>query len=290
MTPRPRDPAPEFDRPVFIVAAPRSGSTLLFELLARSPSGFTIGDECHRIMEGIAALHPASHGWASNRLTADDATPEVSARLTAGFAAELRDRNGQPPAPGAVVRFLEKTPKNSLRIPFLAAAFPGAHFIHLCREPRGNISSILDAWRSGRFTTYPELPGWPGPAWTMLLIPGWRELIGRPLAEVATRQWCAANDHILADLAALPPERWRAADYGELLSDHRATAGRLCTFAGLAPDESMADPLPLSRATLTPPAPDKWRKNEAEIAPFLPLTEATLRVSARRGNPPCPIA
>src|SRR5690606_36855978 len=41
------DAATGFDRPVFIVSPPRSGSTLLFETLAAAPGVFTIGDESH---------------------------------------------------------------------------------------------------------------------------------------------------------------------------------------------------------------------------------------------------
>ena len=38
---------------------------------------------------------------------------------------------------------------------------------------------MLGAWESGRFVTYPKLPGWEGPPWSMLLTPGWRELEGQ---------------------------------------------------------------------------------------------------------------
>ena len=47
-----------FDRPVFILAAPRSGSTLLFETLAHSTTLWTIGGEGHEIIEGIESLNP----------------------------------------------------------------------------------------------------------------------------------------------------------------------------------------------------------------------------------------
>ena len=48
----------EFDRPVFILSPPRSGSTLLFETLARAPGVYTIGGESHRIFESVPTLHP----------------------------------------------------------------------------------------------------------------------------------------------------------------------------------------------------------------------------------------
>ncbi len=72
------------DRPVFVVSSPRAGSTLLFETLARAPGLYSIGGESHQLMESIPQLHPASHGWSSNRVEADVATPEVITQLHRG--------------------------------------------------------------------------------------------------------------------------------------------------------------------------------------------------------------
>src|SRR3546814_3146453 len=106
-----------FDRPVFIVSPPRSGSTLLFETLATAPGVFTIGDESHGLIEGIPALDPARRDFDSDRLLARDADDEVVAQLRQRFLAQLRDRERRPPVPATRVRMLEKTPKNALRIP-----------------------------------------------------------------------------------------------------------------------------------------------------------------------------
>ena len=74
-----------FDRPVFIVCPPRSGSTLLFETMAQSPDVYTIGDESHQLIEGVPTLAPAARGFESNRLAAVDATPEVVGELRRQF-------------------------------------------------------------------------------------------------------------------------------------------------------------------------------------------------------------
>src|SRR5262249_15010011 len=145
-------PAVTFDRPIFIVAAPRSGSTLLFETLACSGSLWTAGDETHGVIESHAELLPGA-GVESHRLTAAHARPALAAAIIAAFAAKLRNRQGHGPAAGAAVRFLEKTPKNALRIPFFKSLFPDARFIFLWREPEENISSIMEAWRTDRWIT-----------------------------------------------------------------------------------------------------------------------------------------
>lgn len=289
-------PLPRFDRPVFIVAAPRSGSTLLFETLAANELLWTIGGEGHEHVEQIAPLNPENRDFHSNRLTAADANPDTVAQLHTAYAASLRMADGTTRYAGmgtarpTAVRLLEKTPKNALRIPFLRAAFPDAKFIFLHREAAPNISAIMEAWRSSRFVTYPALPGWDGPQWSLLLIPGWRELNGAAPAEVAMRQWRDTNETIMADLADLPADDWCSVRYEDILRDPAETLKRLCQFADIPFSDPMrakaSGPLRWSRYTLDAPAPDKWRKNEAAISEFLQGAQATIdKLSALRAAP-----
>ena len=248
------------DRPVFVVSSPRSGSTALFETLAQSPSVFTPGGESHRIIEGIDALHPANREWESNRLTEQDATPMIASVLETRFLAELRSRDGNRRFPPRL-RMVEKTPKNSLRIPFLREMFPDAFFIYLHRDPRATISSMLEAWRSGRFVTYPQLPGWAGLPWSLVLVPGWRDVIGKPLEEIVAHQWIEATRTMLDDLEALPADSWSVISYDELTTEPQKAIERVCAFVDIAWDRRLTAPLPLSKTTLTAPEPDKWRRN-----------------------------
>jgi uncharacterized protein (TIGR03032 family) len=261
-----------FDRPIFLVCPPRSGGSFLYETLSQAPDVWTIGAQSHAFVEGIRELQPARRGFESNRLTADDASPEVVGKLQKAFFDRLRDRDGnRPPAGGTGLRFLERMPKNALRVPFLAAAFPDALFVYLYRDPRETISSMLDAWRAGRFVTYARLPGWEGPKWSFLLVPGWRELSGRPLAEVVARQWSTATSQLLDDLEALDPGRWCVASYDRLVAEPQQEIERICAFAGLAWDRTLTAPLPPARHTLTSPEPGKWRHNAKELKPVMPL-------------------
>jgi hypothetical protein len=138
----------------------------------------------------------------------------------------------------------------------------------------------MEAWRSGNWKTYNGLEGFDG-AWSLLLPPGWARLRGRSLEEIAAFQWETTNRILLADLDALPRKRWSVVNYSGLLSDPAATIRRLCEFAGVAFDEPLAEraagPLPPSRFTQTPPAPGKWRQNEAAILRVLPSVRDTWR-------------
>jgi hypothetical protein len=131
---------------------------------------------------------------------------------------------------------------------------------------------MMEAWKSGRWVTYPRLRGWQGPPWSLLLPPGWQQLNGRPLAEICAFQWASTNRIILDDLARLPRERWMACEYDQLTARTEATITGLCEFAQLAMDERLrrrvSAELPLSRYTQTAPEPDKWRRNEQEILPL----------------------
>ena len=272
--------APRFDRPVFIVSAPRSGSTLLFETLACTPQVWTVGGEAHWLVEGFPELCPGAPGVDSNRVEARHATPGISDAVRSRIIERLQGP-GREPLPQSftgALRFLEKTPKNALRIPFFNAVFPDALFVFLWRDPRANVSSIMEAWKSNRWVTYRELEGWDGP-WSMLLPPGWRELRGRSLEEVAAYQWRSANRIIAGDLAALGAGRSLMVSYDDFLRDPAAEVRRICGFAGWRLDEALlqrvSGPLPLSRYTQTKPQPDKWRANEALIARVMPSLDET---------------
>jgi hypothetical protein len=171
------------------------------------------------------------------------------------------------------VGVVEKTPKNALRVPFLKTIFPDALFIYLYREARDNVSSIIDAWNSGRFVTYPQLPEWEGLPWSLLLIPEWRALRRKSLAEIAAAQWSVANQTIVDDLGRLPADRWCTVNYDQFIAAPQEQMLRLCKFAGLQWDQNLNSDLPHSRHTLTPPNPNKWERNAAALGTVLPHLE-----------------
>lgn len=278
--PSPVATRPSLDRPVFIIAAPRSGSTLLYETLASNSHLVSLGGEAHWLVEDLEGLRPGAPGVESNRLTATQATEAVYGHIIDTIAGRLRSADDSPVPLRPDSRLLEKTPKNALRIPFFDRLFPDARFVFLWRDPRENLSSIIEAWRSGRWKTYNRLNGFEGP-WSLLLPPGWRSMNGRPLEEIAAFQWVSANRIALDDLAELAPERWMSLNHAQFLADPATQAARICRFIGVEVDARLAErvsqPLPLSRFTQTSPDAGKWRRNAALIEPMLPIVDPIWR-------------
>lgn len=279
--------------PVIIVSAPRSGSNLLFEQLAGIPGFWTIGGESHAIFRAFPHLSAENSQLDSGSLGASHADIETRQLLRSCFLYLLRDTGGRAylslpdgERPTSVC-LLEKTPRNALNIPFLLKVFPDARFVYLHRQPRQAVASLIEAWtlglQSGRFKTFQQLPGWDRQGWCFLLPPGWREMRGKSLAEIAAFQWSASNRIITEELTLLPVERWTTVAYEEMVADPQTALTSICRFADIDADNLRvrSGELPLSRTTITPPAADKWKKHEAEIEALMPSLSATTGQIAR---------
>lgn len=135
----------------------------------------------------------------------------------------------------------------ALRVPFLDSVFPDARFVLVYRDGPAMLGAALDAWRSGSAISAPDLPDWPGPAWSLPLTDGWRELAGLDLPEIVARQWEQIATTLLDDLDVLAPERWCAVDRAALLDDPPGELRRLCQFLEIRYDQALATPAEAAR-------------------------------------------
>jgi len=93
----------------------------------------------------------------------------------------------------------------------------------------------------------------------MVLTPGWRDLAGSSIAQIAIAQWTAATRAMLDDLVRLAPERWAVTDFAALAGDPVGELKRLGALLGL-----------------TAPAPPQVGAPESFVIAASPEIEASL--------------
>jgi Sulfotransferase family len=267
---RPHDEPPE--RPVFVIGCPRSGTTLLFRLLRRHEALGSPRGEGHVLWN--AHHHPKRTGWSSDRVTAADIVAGERRYVYTGVDWLARGE-----------RFLDKTPRNCLRVPYLAALFPGAVYVLLKRDGPATVSSLIEGWTVRHGVSYRlpeplELDEYHGRYWSYALPPGWRDVARSSVAEVAALQYVASYETALDDLAALDPATVIEMSFEDLLARPLEEAARLLDALELPPSQAVTDMASNLGAhpvqTNSPPRPDKWRERADEIARVLPRIAPTM--------------
>ena len=151
---RPED-SPLHGRCIFVVGAPRSGTTWLHQLLAQHPDVVTAG-ESHVFADGVSHLlenHRDPDPWMhlSTWLPASELETLVR-RLCDGVFESLR----QAQDPGAS-RVLDKSPNARPYAADLARIYPDATFLHIIRDARDMAGSARDLWGwSERFAAWEQ--------------------------------------------------------------------------------------------------------------------------------------
>ncbi|MGB0743771.1 MAG: sulfotransferase family protein [Opitutales bacterium] len=232
--------------PVIILGAPRSGTTILGDILA-----------LHSKLHFAIEPNPLWKRYVSSECDYFDLEQERGAvgATRELFAAQLVDSGKQ--------RLLEKTPQNCLRVPFVHAVFPDAKFVHIIRDGVESSLSIAKYWETntkgfrgvrirqriqeasfsqlyyyGKQAAKRILPVGDSPRvfWGPVL-PGMGGLVkSHSILEVAALQWRYCVEQATYYGRRLPSDQ-----YMELrLEDfHEATLKRILDFAGLEHEESV---------------------------------------------------
>lgn len=247
----------QIDRPIFILGPHRSGTTLLYGMLAKHPDLGYLARDNHRfprypflaylIMRLRRADYPVQgqkfwdYFWTGpdDRMSVEEATPAVISWYRKRVRRILRLRG--------VARFVAKYPRLSLRVEWLDRLFPGALFIHLTRDWRAVVNSktlkkvIREKKEGGR--------------WFGVRVPGWQEMRSLPHEIAAGRQYRAIT-------LTLEQERDRYSDrffvlhYEDLCAQPLQTIQRLVNWCGLDSPGPFMDSVPKSLQS----ANYKWRE------------------------------
>lgn len=238
---------------LFVTGVPRSGTTLLYQLLCasgalgwvsnvaarfyRNPAfGAGVQELLRPLLADPVPVFTSEYGrtgsWAaphefgfywSRHLPFDDSHEPTAEELEEVDWTEVeRELAGLSGVLGRPLVF-----KNNILAcvtPALGAHLPGALFLELRRDPADVAHSILRARRV-------EVGG--ESAWWSTRVRGWRALQERPPVEQIVEQIAridAAHDRARAALGAT---RWRVVSYEELCRDPRGTVGAALAWAGV---------------------------------------------------------
>jgi len=195
------------ERPVFVVGMPRSGTTLVEQILA-SHSEITSVGETPALGEAIRAAAGADHALVSATEYERLLSPEPLRAVASDYLRRLPE--------GPARRVVDKTPANFQFAGVIALALPGARIIHCRRDPADTCLSC--------FTT---------------LFTG-RQDFAYDFAELGRyhRAYSASMAHWREVLA---PDRLLEIGYEALVDDLEGQARRMIAFCGLDWDPACLD-------------------------------------------------
>jgi tetratricopeptide (TPR) repeat protein len=235
---------------VFLLGFPRSGTTLLEQVLASHPDVEALEERETLVAAQRAFLAEARD---LHRLARAEGADLAAAR--AAYWARVRAEGAEPA--GKV--FVDKHPLNTFRLPLILKLFPDAKILFARRDPR---DVVLSSYRR-RFAMSSS-------AYQLLTLPG------------AAGYYDAAMK-IAEQLEPAMAPRTLVVRHESLVEDFDATVGEVCRFLGLewtdamrnfadrARDRAVATPsgAQLSRG-LSAEGVGAWRRYRDQLAPVLP--------------------
>jgi len=123
------------DRPVFIIGMPRSGTTLVEQILASHPKIYGAG-ELSTVTDLAGSLPDRLHTDIRYPACVPLITRDIVDRLAQNYLEQL------PAESQDALRVTDKLPHNFLHLGLIELLFPGSRIIHCRRDPRDNCLSI----------------------------------------------------------------------------------------------------------------------------------------------------
>ncbi|MBI4815252.1 MAG: sulfotransferase [Deltaproteobacteria bacterium] len=213
-----RSLVPNVDRAIFIVGAPRSGTTFVGRCIAALPE---VSYHYEPVVTKAAARHIYEGDW--------------DIRRAGWFYREVFRCLQRVHLEGDLV-FAEKTPQDSFVIPFLAKAFPRSRFIHVLRDGRDVAASLLrKPWLradAGGQAGRREPGGYEYGAVARFWVEPDRKLEFETTSDARRCAW-SWRRHVEASLSAerrVPPPRWLELRYEAIVDQPAREADRLLDF------------------------------------------------------------
>lgn len=244
----------ELDRPIVVVGAARSGTSMTSRVLQRHPD--------------VAFWMEPKYVWRYGRplapddlRPASDATPRVRRYIRGAFE-RFTEAQGRP-------RFMEKTPSNCFRLPFVEAVLPEARYLHVIRDGRDSTRSALRMWTKTpdkralrRRLTQLEIPLRDAPFYAATVL---RDVVGRQLfpqrayvwgpqfpglrevrdaegvVAACAVQWRESVRAARAGLAEVPEERQMTVRFEDVMADPVGQMEAILAFLELRPSAEVRE-------------------------------------------------
>jgi hypothetical protein len=255
-------PLPAVEKPIFFVGMPRSGTTVMFEVFAAHPDLGWFSQYFNRLsrfpsvalLSRIADIDPRLR----RRIERSDQSRHLSNYVRVGpseayfawrrfsgskflddFLVETRASPDERERLRATISKLlryQKKPRFAAKVTgpprmgYLTSVFGDARFVHVIRDPRAVVQSLMrvpfwrDTWRLRE------------PAWRNGLTGGELEIwqrLGRSPVALAALEWRAVIRTARREASQLGADQYREVRYEDFVSDPHAVLDRLVSFCDL---------------------------------------------------------
>ncbi len=202
-------PAGQKESPVFLVGFPRSGTTLLDQVLT-SHSRVTVLEERENLVDAYTRFPATDSGLRALR----QASPEALGQLREQYWARVREELGTDVS-GQVV--IDKQPLNAIALLHIARLFPGAKILVALRDPRDCV-----------FSCFQQRFGMSQAMFQFLQLETAVSYYGKVMKIVTA----------MRDAGALPMHFVR---YEQVIGDFTGEVGKMIRFLGLEWEDSLLD-------------------------------------------------
>ena len=228
-------------QPIILIGAGRSGTKVIRDVIGTHPDIDIVPFDVNYIWKiGQQQDH--------DELLPQDLSDKMRCRIISQFSKQI----GKAPI------LLEKTVSNCLRIPYVLKVFPDAKLIHLTRDGRDVVESVMRQWGEVREVSYffKKLKTFPiRYAFSYLMdyitnwiklglgkqatedyiwgvrYPGYQEdLRSKSTLEICAIQWRSCVEASLQQLGKLDKSQWMQIRYEDLMSDPKQSLEKIGQF------------------------------------------------------------
>lgn len=242
----------ELKPPIILFGNFRSGTTLLQKLISTHPDVVSL-------YEPVSLWLYAEPGRNHDEFDEQDANDKVRRYIRKEFLKYQQQHGNRI--------IVEKTPHNILRIPYVRAIFPEAHFLYIVRNPLSFVSSVELKWQQPatrkriikrlKFTPITQihhyLKRFISQQWNKRILrrkylsiwgPRYKgiqeDLKKEDLMTVMARQWSRSSSKAERDLALFEDGQVLRLRYEDFVQDPISLMERICAHCGLQMTDDLA--------------------------------------------------